>query len=135
MKKAYSATEKESVVNRYIGGESVLAIHNDTGISRQTIYRWIEDAQQKKYNKKGINLRDVHFLKQSHTRQQIIIDILRQSPCSPSAPLAERYAAITALSAEFSESILCDALSVPKGSYHNFKLRGKHGNTEAKKKM
>ena len=34
MKKAYSATEKESVVNRYIGGESVLAIHNDTGIPK-----------------------------------------------------------------------------------------------------
>ncbi len=47
MKKAYSASEKESVVNRYIGGESVLAIHKDTGISRQTIYRWIEDVQHR----------------------------------------------------------------------------------------
>ena len=134
MKKAYSAAEKETVVNRYIGGESVMAIHKDTGISRQTIYRWIENAQQRMYNKKGINLRDVHFLKQSHARQQIIIDILRRSPCSPSAPLSERYVAITSLSAEYSESVLCDALSVAKGSYYNFKLRGKHGNTEAKKK-
>ena len=61
MKKSYSAAEKEAVVNRYIGGESVLAIHKDTGISRQTIYRWIEDVQHRVYNKKGINLRDVHF--------------------------------------------------------------------------
>ena len=91
--------------------------------------------QEEQYNSRNINLRDVHFLRQTVERQKKIIEILRLSPCAPSAPLADRYAVITNLSNQYNESLLCEALSVAKGSYYNFKLRGKQGHTvyDAKK--
>ena len=129
MKKVYSTTEKQAVVNRYIYGETVTSISNSTGISRGTVYSWIKRAQEEKYRCRDINLRDVHFLRQAFERQKKIIEILRLSPCSPSAPLADRYTVITNLSNQYNESLLCEALSVAKGSYYNYKLRGKQGHT------
>lgn len=129
MKKIYSASEKSSVINRYAQGERITSIHNSTGISRNTIYSWIKQQQKEKYDKMKINLRYIHFLTQAYERQKKIIEILKRSPCSPSASLSEKYAVIIELSNEYSETLLCDALSVAKGSYYNFKLRGKQGHT------
>ena len=129
MKKIYSKTERQAVVNRYVQGETVTSISNSTGISRGTVYSWIKHAQEDKYNHRDINLRDIHFLRQAYERQKKIIEILKLSPYSPSAPLADRYAVITNLSDRYNESLLCEALSVAKGSYYNFKLRGKQGHT------
>ena len=135
MKKVYSDAERQVVVNRYIQGETVTSISNVTSIARGTIYAWIKNVQEEQYNSRNINLRDVHFLRQTVERQKKIIEILRLSPCAPSAPLADRYAVITNLSNQYNESLLCEALSVAKGSYYNFKLRGKQGHTvyDAKK--
>lgn len=135
MKKVYSDAERQVVVNRYIQGETVTSISNVTSIARGTIYAWIKNAQEEQYNSRNINLRDVHFLRQAVERQKKIIEILRLSPCAPSAPLADRYAVITNLSNQYNESLLCETLSVAKGSYYNFKLRGKQGHTvyDAKK--
>lgn len=129
MKKIYSSNQKQSVLNRYTQGESVTSIHRSTGISRNTVYSWIKTFKKEEFDSKKINLRDIHILKQSYERQKKIIEILKRSPCPPSASLSERYAVIMELSNEYSETLLCDALSVAKGSYYNFKLRGKKGHT------
>ena len=39
------------------------------------------------------------------------------------------YTVITNLSDRYNESLLCEALSVVKSSYYNFKPRGKQGRT------
>lgn len=42
----YSDKFKKDVVNRYLNGESVPKIHNDTGVSKSTIYEWINSSKE-----------------------------------------------------------------------------------------
>ncbi len=37
---------KRNVVSRYIAGDSVPTIHKDTGVSRSTIYEWINSSKE-----------------------------------------------------------------------------------------
>ena len=46
-------------------------------------------------------------------------------------PLSKKYEVIKSLSDEYTVNILCEALKVAKGSYHNHILRNKNGNTKA----
>ena len=126
MKKYYSDETKNQIVQEFINGKSVSEIHAKTGISRSTIYSWIE-TQKKTFTKaKKINLRDYRELVAKCERQQKIIDILKESPCTVSAPLRERYEVIKSLKGTYSETLLCDALNVSKGSYYNHIFRNKN---------
>ncbi|MBP3360040.1 MAG: helix-turn-helix domain-containing protein [Clostridia bacterium] len=41
MKQAYNQENRENVINMYLCGNSITSIHNSTGISRTTLYDWI----------------------------------------------------------------------------------------------
>lgn len=126
MKKYYSDETKNQTVQEFINGKSVSKIHAETGISRSTIYSWIESQKEKFTKADKINLRDYRELIAKCERQQKIIDILKESPCTVSAPLRERYKVIKSLKGTYSETLLCDALNVSKGSYYNHIFRNKN---------
>lgn len=126
MKKYYSDETKNQTVQEFINGKSVSEIHAKTGISRSTIYSWIETQKETFTKAKKINLRDYRELVVKCERQQKIIDILKESPCTVSAPLRERYEVIKSLKGTYSETLLCDALNVSKGSYYNHIFRNKN---------
>lgn len=96
---------------------------------------WIKEYNNTFHNGKAPNFRYLHDLQQKCERQQKIIEILKQSPCSPNAPLSKRYEVIKALSTEYNVNTLCEALDVAKGSYYNHLLRNKNGNTIAARKQ
>lgn len=74
-------------------------------------------------------------LERKYLRQKKIIQILQTSPCLANAPLDTKIETIDKMvSDEFTINTLCEALCVPKGTYYNRKLRGKHGYTEAMRK-
>lgn len=58
--------------------------------------------------------------------KQKIIQILKDSPCTASSPLRERYNVIKSFKDTYSETLLCDALNVSKGSYFNHNFRNKN---------
>ena len=126
---------KTAVVNRYLNGETISKIANDSGISRTTVYAWIKDYNATFNKGKAPNFRYLHDLPQKCERQRLIIDILHRSPVAPSAPLSKRYDVIKALSSEYNVNVLCEALNVAKGSYYNHLLRNKNGATIAVKKQ
>lgn len=125
MNKHYSKQFKTEIVGKYLDGQSISDISVETGVSRSTLYSWIESEKNHFTSKANLNLRDYHFLKSKCDRQEKIIEILKKSPCSVSAPLRNRYEAIKALKSDYSESLLCDALNVSKGSYYNHIFRNK----------
>lgn len=45
MKHHLNLTEKQALVTRYTGGETVSAICMETGISKSTLYSWIKQYQ------------------------------------------------------------------------------------------
>ncbi len=126
MKKYYSDETKNQTVQEFINGKSVSKIHAETGISRSTIYSWIESQKEKFTKADKINLRDYRELIAKCERQQKIIQILKDSPCTASSPLRERYEVIKSLKGTYSETLLCDALNVSKGSYYNHIFRNKN---------
>ena len=126
MEKYYSDETKNQTVQEFINGKSVSEIHVKTGISRSTIYYWIETQKETFTKAKKINLRDYRELVAKCERQQKIIDILKESPCTVSAPLRERYGVIKNLKGTYSETLLCDALNVSKSSYYNHIFRNKN---------
>lgn len=80
-------------------------------------------------------MRAFHDLNQKCKRQELIIDILKSSPCSTTAPLKERYPVIKDLSSKYSETLLCEALNVAKGSYFNHIFRNANENTQIAAKI
>lgn len=125
----YPQKEKITVVNKYLNGEAISKISQETGISRTTIYAWIKEHNQTFNKGKAPNFRYLHDLQQKCENQQKIIEILQRSPYAPTAPLSKKYEVIKMLSSEYSVNILCEALKVAKGSYYNHLLRNKNGNT------
>ena len=96
MRKHYSDETKNQTVQDFINGKSVSKIHTETGISRSTIYSWIESQKETFTKAEKINLRDYRELVAKCERQQKIIQILKESPCTVSSPLRERYNVIKA---------------------------------------
>ena len=126
---------KATVVNRYLNGEPISKITRDINISRTTVYAWIKQHNNSFNKAKVPNFRYLHDLEQKCERQQKIIEILKRSPYTPSAPLSKKYEVIKALSTEYNVNTLCEALDVAKGSYYNHLLRNKNGNTKTARKQ
>lgn len=91
MKKYYSDETKNQIVWEYLNGKSISEIHTETGISRSTIYIWIESQKESFTKTEKINLRDYRELVAKCEKQQKIIQILKESPCTASSPLKDRY--------------------------------------------
>ena len=120
---------KSTVLKLYSAGIKVADIITQTDVPRSTIYYWIKNGIPKELS--PLNLRDYHFLKQKCERQEKIIKILKSAPCTATAPLQERLAAIEQMVCEeYNVNTLCEALNVAKGTYYNHTLRNKRGETQ-----
>ena len=126
---------KATVVNRYLNGEQISKISKSLNVSRTTVYAWIQQRNNSFNKGKAPNFRYLHDLEQKCERQQKMIEILKRSPYTPSAPLSKKYEVIKALSTEYNINTLCEALDVAKGGYYNHLLRNKNGNTKAARKQ
>ncbi len=63
MNKHYSKQFKTEIVGKYLDGQSISDISVETGVSRSTLYSWIESEKNQFTSKANLNLRDYHFLK------------------------------------------------------------------------
>jgi len=128
----YTEKDKNEVIIRYESGQTIALISKETGISRGTIYSWLK--QSKKEKLKPINMHTFNLMKQKCERLTQMVEILKTAPCTVNSPRIEKYEAIKELSSKYSISLLCEAFDVPKGSYFNYLLRNKNGNTLAAQK-
>ena len=127
MKQMYNQESRENAINMYLCGESIMSIHNSTGISRTTLYDWINDYNSSQ--KKPINMADYNKLKMHCEKLERMVAILKSAGCTVDAPLKTRYEVIKNMSDTYNVSSLCAALDVAKGSYYNHILRNKNENT------
>lgn len=134
MKQKYSQEQKDYVLKCYLSGESISSIRKNNNIPRSTIYRWVKEYNSKHQCKDHlINLKDYNDLTRKYERSQTMIKILQSSPCLATDSIDEKYFAIEdLLLAGYNVNVICAALCMPKGTYYNRKLRGKHGNTKDK---
>lgn len=124
---------KATVLKLYNAGSKVADIVTQTGVPRSTVYYWIKNRIPNEFP--TLNLRDYHFLKQKCERRERMIAILKSAPCTATAPLQEKLAAIEQMVCdEYNVNILCETFNVSKGTYYNHILRNKRGDTEQAKR-
>ncbi len=51
MKKYYTPNFRAEVIRSYLGGKAITQLAKENGISRSTIYIWIDEAQKKEDEK------------------------------------------------------------------------------------
>jgi putative transposase len=129
MKHHLNLTEKQALVTRYTGGETVSAICMETGISKSTLYSWIKQYQPTRtWSGRVITPKDYDSLLRRE-KQEKLIAVLKTAGCLPSAPLKEKLMALERLYGQFSVHVLCEALDVPRGTFYNHIKRNKRGNS------
>lgn len=127
--KNYSSEEKASAIARYLeGGESVLSISADTGISRSSLYAWIKE-ERNTADTVEFSLKNFRIMVNKISRLEGIIEILQRVNCTVSSPLEEKLPAMEELYSQYSVHMLCDALQVPRGTFYNYIFRNKRDNT------
>ena len=80
-KMALSERQSE-IIKLYSSGNTVTELSNRYGIARSTIYSWLNDSENKKLLNRKINMRDVFDLKQKCEQQEMMIEILKNAPCT-----------------------------------------------------
>lgn len=92
MNQRYTQKQKDDVIKRYLSGEQVMSIHKRTGISRSTIYGWINEHNNN-HNVKdhAINLKDYNDIARKYERSQTIIKILQTAPCLATDSVDDKY--------------------------------------------
>lgn len=127
--KNYSSEEKASAIARYLeGGESVLSISTDTGISRSSLYAWIKE-ERNTADIVEFSLKNFRIMVNRVSRLEGIIEILQRVNCTVSSPLEAKLPAMEELYSRYSVHMLCDALQVPRGTFYNYIFRNKRDNT------
>lgn len=125
----YSSEEKASAIARYLeGGESVLSISTDTGISRSSLYAWIKE-ERNTADIVEFSLKNFRIMVNRVSRLEGIIEILQRVNCTVSSPLEAKLPAMEELYSQYSVHMLCDALQVPRGTFYNYIFRNKRDNT------
>ena len=123
MSKRLPTTTKKKIVKEYINGTSVQNLSTQYGVSRGSIYNWIElydtrKSQTTQENNTTMNQRDYLRLQDKYNRAKKINEILYKANCTLDSPTVIKVAEIKRLSSEYSLSILCEALKVSKSSYY-----------------
>jgi len=127
----YTESEKQILIERYLSGESVLSILEETAIPRSTLYSWIKFYRDKQQagKQKAVNLTNFRLLENKVKRLEGIIEILQTASCSPTAPLDEKLIALENLYGQYNVHMLCKAMNVSRGTFYNHILRNKRDNS------
>lgn len=122
----YSNEEKQKVLAAYANGDqSVQELLNKYQVSRSTLYRWIKDQQSTLNDESEFNAHNFYNMKRKIEHMENVISALKESSCSPNAPLKEKLREMSLLSSSYSVHVLCDAFNVPRGTYYNHIKRSK----------
>ena len=93
----YSTSFKHQILSRCRDGESVADVSKSCGVSRSTVYRWLNEDQLIEANAKVYSPHDIKALERKIAKQEKIITILKTVPCTVHAPLKERLIALEQL--------------------------------------
>ena len=128
MNKVISEKIKTSIIEQVVFGDDVRDVAEKYHVSRASIYRWMKAYEyRQKYNTD--NLLTFAQMKRNMDRANQKLHILSNAPCGTNSPLLPRYKYIETIEDIYGLNLCCEAMNVNKGSYLNYKLRGKRGDT------
>lgn len=122
MPKIYTNEQKKEWVKAYHEGKSVTEICASGKPSKNSLYKWI-----KEYNgfitENGTEISGHRLvtLEQQNRHLTELLNISKVCPCNASSPREEKLRAVEKLEGQFSLHAICDYLSLPRGTYYNYK--------------
>lgn len=123
MQSRLTTREKEEIVAQYWDGRPVVSLCVQYGVPRSTLYSWLKPYKKLESSnptaQSVITQKEYSDLKRHSDKQDQILEVIRISGCSPSAPLEEKLAAFKYLQSQYSAHVLCEALNISRGTYHN----------------
>lgn len=131
MKAVYTEEEKQSLIEEYLSNRlPVGKLLSSAGVPRSTFYGWLRAYQKTQHaqKRKTIDPRNFRFLETKVARLEGIVEILQQSPCAVQAPLKERLSYVEQIYGKYSIHMICEALSIDRGTFYNHILRNKRDN-------
>jgi transposase InsO family protein len=120
MSKRYTEAFKREISEQYTKGTSAPILCAQYGMARSTLFSWV---QQYTANEVGQMPREQYLMVKELERLRTENKIYKVCGCSPSSPLSDRIAAITAHQTEFSIHALCRVLQVNRSTYYYHALR------------
>lgn len=127
MKKEISEKTKSNAVKRYLDGESVISISERIGVSRTSVYTWInaEKDTLKKESKIKTSSQELYDLCRTVKRLTQTVAVLKEVNCCCKSDLSIRLEELSKLYGKCNIHILCDALNVSRGTFYNHIKRNK----------
>lgn len=130
MYKKLKTEEKIAIVQQYWAGQSVASLCQQHGVCRSTLYSWLKPFRKLDSSSKCLystyTQKDYTDLKRHAEKLERILEVLRQCDCGPNSPLDDRIAAFQSLQGQYSARTLCDALNIPRSTYHKRIICGDH---------
>ena len=124
----YTEEEKNAVMSRYAaGGEEVKSMLAEYGIPKSTFNQWLREYDlrygcESKYDFTPRNFRSI-LRRNDHLED--LLAVLKDSYCSPNAPLRERLDEAERLYKNYNIHLVCEALNISRGSFYNHIKRNK----------
>ena len=124
----YTEEEKNAVMSRYAaGGEEVKSMLAEYGIPKSTFNQWLREYDlrygcESKYDFTPRNFRSI-LRRNDHLED--LLAVLKDSFCSPNAPLRERLDEAERLYKNYNIHLVCEALNISRGSFYNHIKRNK----------
>jgi len=124
-KKHYSQSIKDEAVLFYELGHSFAETQAKYGMAESTFFTWKQkfDKAHPMHEAITTNRTTCHKSKRHLEKLALELEVLRQCPCGRNASIDEKVAAVNALRGRYSIHVLCNALSLPRGTYYNRKRR------------
>ena len=124
-KKHYPQSIKDEAVLFYELGHSFAETQAKYGMAESTFFTWKQkfDKAHPVHAAITTNRATSHKSKRHLEKLALELEVLRQCPCGSKTSIDEKVAAVNALCGRYSIHVLCDALSLPRGTYYNRKRR------------
>lgn len=131
MKNTYTSEQKQTLIRQYLSNQvPVNKLLASAGVPRSTFYGWLRAYQETRQaeNRKIIDPRNFRVLETKVERLEGIVEILQKSPCSVQSPLQDRLSYAEQIYSQYSIHMICEALSIDRGTFYNHVLRNKRDN-------
>lgn len=133
MKQPYTNEQIRQCCLAYKNGEAVNRISERLKIPRSTIYVWLKKYKDLPENNPDSYINYQRFYLQEKARcekLEQICKVLQTVNCTMSSPLQTKLNELEKLYGQYSVHVLCEALSVSRGTFYNHILRNKRKNSQ-----
>lgn len=120
-----STSQKKAIVQQYTNGDSVDSLCTRYNVAKSTLYLWIKQYKPYRTGYGVATPKDLDSAKKRIKKLTDMVTFLQSLPQVSSMTVHEKEEAVDGAYGKYSVRTLCEAISLPTGTFYNYKLRAK----------